>query len=62
MGAELLTIGTELLLGQIVDTNASWMSQRLAEAGIDVYYKSTVGDNHRAARFVGVHLPDCGFK
>jgi len=45
MGAELLTIGTELLLGQIVDTNASWISQRLAEAGIDVYYKSTVGDN-----------------
>jgi nicotinamide-nucleotide amidase len=45
MGAELLTIGTELLLGQIVDTNASWMSQRLAEAGIDVFYKSTVGDN-----------------
>jgi nicotinamide-nucleotide amidase len=45
MGAELLTIGTELLLGQIVDTNASWMSQRLAEEGIDVYYKSTVGDN-----------------
>ena len=45
MGAELLTIGTELLLGQIVDTNASWMAQRLAEAGVDVYCKSTVGDN-----------------
>ena len=45
MGAELLTIGTELLLGQIVDTNASWMAQRLAETGVDVYYKSTVGDN-----------------
>ena len=45
MGAELLTIGTELLLGQIVDTNASWMAQQLAEAGVDVYYKSTVGDN-----------------
>jgi nicotinamide-nucleotide amidase len=45
MGVELLTIGTELLLGQIVDTNASWMAQRLAEAGIDVFYKSTVGDN-----------------
>lgn len=45
MGAELLTIGTELLLGQIIDTNASWMSQRLAEAGIDVFFKSTVGDN-----------------
>ena len=45
MGAELLTIGTELLLGQIADTNAGWMAQRLAEAGIDVHYKSTVGDN-----------------
>ena len=45
MGAELLTIGTELLLGQIVDTNAGWLAQRLAEAGVDVYYKSTVGDN-----------------
>lgn len=45
MGVELLTIGTELLLGQIVDTNASWISQRLAEAGIDIFYKSTVGDN-----------------
>lgn len=47
MGTELLTIGTELLLGQIVDTNASWMAQRLAEAGVDVFYKSTVGDNWR---------------
>ena len=45
MGTELLTIGTELLLGQIVDTNASWMAQRLAEAGVDVFFKSTVGDN-----------------
>jgi nicotinamide-nucleotide amidase len=45
MGTELLTIGTELLLGQIVDTNANWMAQRLAEAGVDVLYKSTVGDN-----------------
>ena len=45
MGTELLTIGTELLLGQIVDTNASWIAQRLAEEGIDLYYKTTVGDN-----------------
>jgi len=45
MGGEILTVGTELLLGQIVDTNAAWISQRLAEAGIDVYFKSTVGDN-----------------
>ncbi len=45
MGTEILTVGTELLLGQIVDTNASWIAQRLAEAGIDVFFKTTVGDN-----------------
>lgn len=45
MGTEILTVGTELLLGQIVDTNASWIGERLAEAGIDVFYKTTVGDN-----------------
>jgi len=45
MGTELLTIGTELLLGQIVDTNANWIAQRLAEEGIDLFYKTTVGDN-----------------
>ncbi len=45
MGVEILTIGTEILLGQIVDTNAPFMAQRLAEAGIDLFYKTTVGDN-----------------
>ncbi len=45
MSSEILTIGTELLLGQIVDTNASWIAQRLAEAGIDLFFKTTVGDN-----------------
>jgi len=45
MGTEILTIGTELLLGQIMDTNASWIAQRLAEAGIDLFCKTTVGDN-----------------
>src|SRR5512136_1979210 len=45
MGTEILTVGTELLLGQKVDTNAAWISQRLAEAGIDVFYRTTVGDN-----------------
>ena len=45
MGTEILTIGTELLLGQIVDSNASWIAERLAEAGIDLFYKTTVGDN-----------------
>jgi len=45
MGAEILTIGTELLLGQIVDTNAAYIGERLAEAGIDLFTKTTVGDN-----------------
>jgi nicotinamide-nucleotide amidase len=45
MRAELLSIGTELLLGQIVDTNASWLAGRLAALGIDLHWVSTVGDN-----------------
>jgi nicotinamide-nucleotide amidase len=42
--AELLTIGDELLYGQIVDTNAQWMSAALSNAGIKVIRKTTVGD------------------
>ena len=45
MKAEIITIGTELLLGQIVDTNSAWLAEKLAELGIDVYYKASVGDN-----------------
>ena len=42
--AELLTIGDELLFGQIVDTNSQWMSVELSKAGIKVIRKTTVGD------------------
>lgn len=45
MVAEILSIGTELLLGQIVDTNAAYLSRVLSALGIVVYHKSTVGDN-----------------
>jgi nicotinamide-nucleotide amidase len=45
MRAEIISVGTELLLGQIVDTNAAYLGQTLAGLGIDLYYKSTVGDN-----------------
>jgi nicotinamide-nucleotide amidase len=45
MNAEIVSIGSELLLGQIVDTNASWIAQRLAESGVNLFYKTTVGDN-----------------
>ena len=43
--AEIVSIGSELLLGQIVDTNAAWMAQRLTELGVNLYYKTVVGDN-----------------
>ena len=44
---EIVTTGTEILLGQIVDTNAAWIAQQLNAIGIHLYYKSTVGDNER---------------
>src|ERR687885_1930396 len=43
--AEIVTIGTELLLGDLVDTNSAWISQRLAELGVAIYRHTTVGDN-----------------
>ena len=45
MKAEIIAVGSELLLGQITNTNARFISARLAEAGIDVYYHTVVGDN-----------------
>ena len=45
MQAEIIVIGTELLLGQIIDTNAAYIAQQLSSLGVDLYYKSTVGDN-----------------
>jgi nicotinamide-nucleotide amidase len=45
--AEILSVGTELLLGNIVNTNAAFISQELAGLGIAVYRQTTVGDNHR---------------
>jgi nicotinamide-nucleotide amidase len=43
--AEIITIGTELLLGEIVDTNARFLAICLRDAGVDLYRKTTVGDN-----------------
>jgi nicotinamide-nucleotide amidase len=42
---EIVTIGTEILLGHLVDTNAAFIASRLADAGIDVFAKHSVGDN-----------------
>ncbi len=45
MHAEIVLTGTELLLGEIVDTNSTMMARMLRDIGLDLYYKSTVGDN-----------------
>ena len=45
MIGHLLTVGDEILLGQIVDTNAAWLGERLAEAGVDLRRSETVGDD-----------------
>ena len=50
MNAEILCIGTELLLGNIVNTNAAYLSEQLARLGINVYHHSVVGDNPQRLR------------
>ena len=45
MKAEIIAVGTEILIGQIVNTNAQFLSEKLAEIGVDVYFQTAVGDN-----------------
>lgn len=45
MKAQIFSIGTEILLGNIVDTNSQYIAQRLMEHGIDLYKMETIGDN-----------------
>ena len=47
MNVEILAVGSELLLGQIANTNAQYLSQKLSELGINVYYHTVVGDNRQ---------------
>lgn len=47
MKAELIAVGTEILTGQIVNTNAQFLSEKCAELGIDVYFHTAVGDNEQ---------------
>ncbi|HEX2024658.1 MAG TPA: competence/damage-inducible protein A [Acidimicrobiales bacterium] len=57
MRCEVVAVGTELLLGQVVDTNSAWLGDRLALAGIDCHFQTRVGDNEeRIASAVGVAL------
>jgi len=52
LAAEIITTGTEILLGDIVDTNAAWIAQQVREVGVNLYYKTTVGDNEPRIRGV----------
>lgn len=45
MRAEIIAVGTELLLGQVVNTNATFLSRQLTELGFEIYYQTVVGDN-----------------
>ena len=46
MIAELVAVGTEILLGNIVNTNSAYLSEQCAQLGLTVYYETVVGDNH----------------
>ncbi|GLB59274.1 competence/damage-inducible protein A [Cytobacillus sp. NCCP-133] len=52
MNAEIIAVGSELLLGQIVNTNARFLSRQLAELGINVFYHTVVGDNSERLKSV----------
>ena len=51
MQSEIICIGTEILLGHVVNTNATYISQKLAEIGINLYYHTVVGDNPERLSF-----------
>lgn len=45
MKAEIIAVGTEILLGQVINSNATFLSEELADMGFEVYHHSVVGDN-----------------
>ncbi len=47
MKAEIITVGTELLLGEITDTNSAYLASELPQLGLDLHFLSTVGDNQK---------------
>lgn len=46
MNAEIITIGDELLIGQVIDTNSAWLGQQLSSVGINLFQRSACGDNY----------------
>ena len=56
-GVEILSIGTELLLGNIVNTNAQWISEELSTLGLNHFRQSTIGDNSETVSYTHLTLP-----
>ena len=50
MITELISVGTEILLGNIVNTNSAYLSEMCARLGMDLYYQTVVGDNEERDR------------
>lgn len=50
MNAEIISVGTELLLGEILNTDAQYLAQKLSEIGVEVYHQTVVGDNEKRLR------------
>ena len=46
MKCEIINVGTELLLGDILNTNAQFLSQEISKLGFDMYFQTIIGDNH----------------
>ena len=60
MNAEIITIGTELLLGEIVDTNSAYITRQLRDTGVNIFFLTTVGDNvERIAEAIRTSLERC---
>lgn len=57
MKAEIIAVGSELLMGDVINSNAAWISKELAALGVDVHYHVTVGDN--PARIQGIMAQAC---
>ncbi|MEI3143337.1 MAG: molybdopterin-binding protein [Oscillospiraceae bacterium] len=58
--AEIIAVGTELLLGNIANTDAQELSQALASVGVDVLYHTVVGDNPQRLEESDRHRPEAG--
>ena len=52
MTAELISVGTEILMGNILNSNARYLAEKCASLGLDMYYQVTVGDNYERMMFV----------